>query len=178
MIECYLSLSYPIFEKRDIMKLKKENIIEYILDVIIILLCISFIIVLIINNSNNKIPEETTIDDIVASLSGDIFDEQLLNGLKFSTSPVVGDDTKGYRIEVRVTNTNDYVFALNGFSVLAYDEDHNLVSSVHNFQRASIEANDSILYILECDKDFLQDNYTLEYRPSYIKESQNEKKDN
>lgn len=151
------------------MNLKKDKIIDYGLDILIGLLCITFIVVLLRGNSKEQQDDLSNSSGPLQFTTEDVFDKQELLGLDIITSPVLTNGSGEYWLEVKITNKKNEAFSLKGFSIIVYDENHKQIDTLHYFQNIHVESGDPIRFLVDCDPDLLKENYTLEYRLSYMK---------
>jgi len=150
--------------------INKIKLINYFLDFLIIILFIIFGIVIFDNTDNLEEETKNNEDEFaqVEVMSEEIYASEEINGLKFTSSPVVTSESGGYRIEVKVKNITDQINPLSGFTLIIYDENNKKIDTLSNFYYREFFPNDYGTYMLDCKKDLLKDNYKIEFRPSYM----------
>ena len=149
--------------------MKKEKVINILLNLIILgLIVVLFLIIFWTPIEKEEKIKNTDKEGYIINFSEDIFDTLKVDEFEFTTSSVVPDGAGGYRVEVNVENISDKVKYLSGFTLIIKDVNGKKIDSLSSFEYMEFSPGDSMLFMLECDKDLLQENYKIEYRPSYV----------
>lgn len=100
---------------------------------------------------------------VIVNNNESISKTQIVNNLKFENTTIIYKEGIGSIIELNVTNITDDYYELNGFTILIYDQNKNIIDTISSDLYIKINSKETIFYSLETEKNLSKNAYNLEY---------------
>lgn len=145
--------------------MKKNKIINIVLDSIIVLLLVILIFMLIINSGKDDVADFV---DYVNYDTKELKDEYVLEDLKIYDSIIMYNSTMGTNIVVKVENISDInYYNVSGLTAKIYNSEREEIAVLYSGMSAVIKPNLDAEYNFSTDRNIYDDIYMIEYVPIY-----------